>query len=203
MVWSKIMVDINKKKLFQVSLVIIGFAILFFTYFFNFEKSRSLKETKKEEIIKKEEIDEEIVNKFEDVEHQGIDNNGNRFVIKSKYAEFEKERPEILNMEEVVCVFTFKDNTILTVVSDFGVFNNITNDMKFTDNVKMDYLKNIIFSDRATFNNYENQLLVAGNIKGQGPTTNLKADELDFDLNTKNLKISMYSEERVNIKTKF
>ena len=67
----------------------------------------------------------------------------------------------------------------------------------------MDYLKNIIFSDRATFNNYENQLLVAGNIKGQGPTTNLKADELDFDLNTKNLKISMYSEERVNIKTKF
>ena len=197
------MVDINKKKLFQISLVIIGFAILFFTYFFNFEKSRSLKETKKEEIIKKEEIDEEIVNKFEDVEHQGIDNNGNRFVIKSKYAEFEKERPEILNMEEVVCVFTFKDNTILTVVSDFGVFNNITNDMKFTDNVKMDYLKNIIFSDRATFNNYENQLLVAGNIKGQGPTTNLKADELDFDLNTKNLKISMYSEERVNIKTKF
>ena len=197
------MVDINKKKLFQVSLVIIGFAILFFTYFFNFEKRRSLKETKKEEIIKKEEIDEEIVNKFEDVEHQGIDNNGNRFVIKSKYAEFEKERPEILNMEEVVCVFTFKDNTILTVVSDFGVFNNITNDMKFTDNVKMDYLKNIIFSDRATFNNYENQLLVAGNIKGQGPTTNLKADELDFDLNTKNLKISMYSEERVNIKTKF
>ena len=138
------MVDINKKKLFQVSLVIIGFAILFFTYFFNFEKSRSLKETKKEEIIKKEEIDEEIVNKFEDVEHQGIDNNGNRFVIKSKYAEFEKESPEILNMEEVVCVFTFKDNTILTVVSDFGVFNNITNDMKFTDNVKMDYLKNII-----------------------------------------------------------
>ena len=197
------MVDINKKKLFQVSLVIIGFAILFFTYFFNFEKSRSLKETKKEEIIKKEEIDEEIVNKFEDVEHQGIDNNGNRFVIKSKYAEFEKERPEILNMEEVVCVFTFKDNTILTVVSDFGVFNNITNDMKFTDNVKMDYLKNIIFSDRATFNNYENQLLVAGNIRGEGPQTNLEADELDFDLNTKNLKISMYSEERVNIKTKF
>ena len=46
------MVDINKKKLFQVSLVIIGFAILFFTYFFNFEKSRSLKETKKEEIPK-------------------------------------------------------------------------------------------------------------------------------------------------------
>ena len=39
--------------------------------------------------------------------------------------------------------------------------------------------------------------------RGEGPTTNLNADELDFDLNTKDLKISMYSEERVKIKTKF
>ena len=44
---------------------------------------------------------------------------------------------------------------------------------------------------------------MAGNISGEGTTTNLNADELDFDLNTKDLKISMYSEERVKIKTKF
>ena len=50
---------------------------------------------------------------------------------------------------------------------------------------------------------FENQLLIAGNISGSGPTANLNADELDFDLNTKDLKISMYSEERVKIKTKF
>ena len=106
-------------------------------------------------------------------------------------------------MENVTCVFTFKDNTILTVTSKKGIFNNITNDMKFSENVKVDYLENILFSDRVIFNNYENQLLVAGNIYGEGPTTNLKADELDFDLNTKDLKISMYDENKVNIKTKF
>ena len=125
----------------------------------------------------------------------------------------EVKEEEILNQEflvegvnrfeNVVCIFTFKDKTILTVNSDKGIYNNITNDMKFTENVKMDYLENIIFSDRAAFNNFENQLLVAGNIKGEGPTTNLQADELDFDLNTKDLKISMYSLERVNVKTKF
>ena len=75
--------------------------------------------------------------------------------------------------------------------------------MKFSDNVKMNYLQNVLFSDRALFNNYENQLLVSGNVKAEGPQTNLRADELDFDLNTKNLKISMYNEDRVNIKTKF
>ena len=106
-------------------------------------------------------------------------------------------------MENVECFFTFKDNTVLLISSEKGIYNNISNDMQFSEDVKMDYLENTIFSDRANFNNYENQLLIAGNIRGDGPTTNLKADELDFDLNTKDLKISMYSEERVKIKTKF
>ena len=100
-------------------------------------------------------------------------------------------------------MFTFKDGTILTIISDKGIYNNVSNDMSFSDNVRMDYLENKLFSDRARFNNYENQILVSGNVTGNGPTTGLKADELDFDLNTKNLKISMYSEERVNVKTKF
>ena len=75
--------------------------------------------------------------------------------------------------------------------------------MKFSENVKMEYLENILFSDRAIFNNYENQLLVAGNVKGENLQSKLQADELDFDLNTKNLKISMYNDERVNVKTNF
>ena len=106
-------------------------------------------------------------------------------------------------MEKIRCTFYFKDKTVLTIIGDTGIFNNVTNDMNFSDNVRMDYLQNVLFSDRALFNNYENQLLVAGNIRGEGPQANLKADELDFDLNTKNLKISMYNDEKVNIKTKF
>ena len=193
---------LNKKKLFQLILFSFGIIIIFLTYFSNFQKNPTVKEVKEEEILNQEFL-VEGVNRFENVEYQGVDNSGNEFTIGSKFAEFEKERPEIINMEDVVCIFTFKDNTILTVTSDKGIYNNITNDMKFTENVKMDYLENIIFSDRASFNNFENQLLVAGNIKGEGPTTNLQADELDFDLNTKDLNISMYSQERVNVKTKF
>ena len=193
---------IKKRRVFQLSLVFLGLIIIFFTYFDNFEKKKTL-DIVEDDTFETKEFNEEELNKFVDVEYQGIDNSGNTFVIGSKYAEFEKERPEIINMQEVKCVFYFKDKTILTIISDAGIYNNISNDMKFSDNVKMDYLENILFSDRAIYNNYENQLLVAGNITGKGPTTNLEADELDFDLNTKNLKISMYNEERVNIKTKF
>ena len=177
--------------------------MIFFTYFFKSTETKKNFEEDKKEVVKKEDFKDDEINRFENVEYQGIDNSGNKFVIGSDYAQFEQERPEVINMEEIKCTFYFKDNTFLTIVADSGVFNNITNDMKFSDNVKMNYLESVLFSDRATFNNYENQLLVAGNVKGENPQSKLQADELDFDLNTKNLKISMYNKERVNIKTNF
>ena len=193
----------NKKKIFQLSLVFIGLLIIFFTYFFNLEKKQPSEVITETETKENEEFLEEGVNRFENVEYKGIDNTGNKFTIGSQFAEFKKEKPELIFMENVECFFTFKDNTVLLISSKKGIYNNISNDMQFSEDVKMDYLENTIFSDRANFNNYENQLLIAGNVRGDGPTTNLKADELDFDLNTKDLKISMYSEERVKIKTKF
>ena len=193
----------NKKKIFQLSLVFIGLLIIFFTYFFNLEKKQPSEVVNETETKENEEFLEEGVNRFENVEYKGIDNTGNKFTIGSQFAEFKKEKPELIFMENVECFFTFKDNTVLLISSKKGIYNNISNDMQFSEDVKMDYLENTIFSDRANFNNYENQLLIAGNVRGDGPTTNLKADELDFDLNTKDLKISMYSEERVKIKTNF
>ena len=193
----------NKKKIFQLSLVFIGLLIIFFTYFFNLEKKQPSEVVTEIETKENEEFLEEGVNRFENVEYNSIDNTGNKFTIGSQFAEFKKEKPELIFMENVECFFTFKDNTVLLISSKKGIYNNISNDMQFSEDVKMDYLENTIFSDRANFNNYENQLLIAGNVRGDGPTTNLKADELDFDLNTKDLKISMYSEERVKIKTKF
>ena len=193
----------NKKKIFQLSLIFIGLIIIFFTYFFNLEKKQPSDIVTETETKENEEFLEEVVNRFENVEYKGIDNTGNKFTIGSQFAEFKKEKPELIFMENVECFFTFKDNTVLLISSKKGIYNNISNDMQFSEDVKMDYLENTIFSDRANFNNYENQLLIAGNVRGDGPTTNLKADELDFDLNTKDLKISMYSEERVKIKTKF
>ena len=193
----------NKKKIFQLSLIFIGLIIIFFTYFLNLEKKQPSDIVTETETKQNEEFLEEGVNRFENVEYKGIDNTGNKFTIGSQFAEFKKEKPELIFMENVECFFTFKDNTVLLISSKKGIYNNISNDMQFSEDVKMDYLENTIFSDRANFNNYENQLLIAGNVRGDGPTTNLKADELDFDLNTKDLKISMYSEERVKIKTKF
>ena len=195
-------IKFNRKNTIQLTLLLIGIFFIFFTYFGTQKKENLSKDIKVvEESSKKfnESIDEDL-NKFEDVEYKGIDANGNRFVIWSNYAEFSTDKPEIINMTDIICNFYFKDGTTLRIISDYGIYNNITNDMEFNENVKMNYLENVLFSQRVNFTNIKNELIVEGNVITEGPDGKLRADRLDFDLNSKKLKISMYNNEKVNIK---
>jgi lipopolysaccharide assembly outer membrane protein LptD (OstA) len=91
----------------------------------------------------------------------------------------------------------------MTVQSSYGIYNNVTDDIEFTENVKMNYLENVLFSEKVNFFNVKNELLIEGNIKTKSPKGELQADRLDFDLNSKKLKISMDSNEKVNIKVNY
>ena len=42
-----------------------------------------------------------------------------------------------------VCRFFFKDGTTLKVLSDKGIYDNVSNNMEFEQNVEMYYLENI------------------------------------------------------------
>ena len=194
---------LNKTKFIQISLLLLAFLLIFFTYFLNLKKKQPSTNLDQIKIIEPDEEKEKMTNTFVDVQYGGFDKEGNRFVIGSKYANFEIDRPNVIKMEQVLCNFYFKDGTNLTVVSDYGIYNNATDDMEFTENVKMNYLENILFSEKANFFNAKNELLVEGNVKSKSPEGELQADKLDFDLNSKKLKISMYNDEKVNIKVNF
>ena len=194
---------LNKKKFIQISLLLLAFLLIFFTYFFNLKKKQPSTNLDQIKTIKPDKQKEKVVNAFVDVEYGGFDKNRNRFVIGSRYASFELERPEIVKMEQVLCNFYFKDGTNLTIVSDLGIYNNVTDDMEFTENVKINYLENILFSEKANFFNVKNELLIEGNVKTKSPEGELQADKLNFNLDNKNLKISMYNDKKVNIKVNF
>ena len=197
---------IEKKRVLQIILFLAGASIIFFTYFSNLEKEDSTFVSEKIETIKpKDQYSDEKAqtNKFEDVEYKGIDTNGNRFVIGSQYANFEVEKPELINMENIKCLFYFKDGTILRIKSDYGIYNNITLDMEFSKNVKMNYLDNKLSAEKINFSNTENQLLVQGNVRGDGPAGSLIAEKLNFDLNSKKVGVSSNKNDKVNIKLKY
>ncbi len=194
---------LNKTKFIQISLLLLAFLLIFFTYFFNLKKKQPSTNLDQIKTIKPDGQKEKAVNTFVDVQYSGFDKNGNRFIIGSRHANFEIERPEIIRMEQILCNFYFKDGTKLTIISDFGIYNNVSDDMEFTENVKMNYLENVLFSEKANFFNVKNQLLIEGNVKTTSPEGKLQADKLDFNLDNKKLKISMYNDEKVNIKVNF
>ena len=53
------------------------------------------------------------------------------------------------------------------------------------------------------FFNVTNELLIEENVKTKSPEGELQADRLDFNLDNKKLKISMYNDKKVNIKVNF
>ncbi len=194
---------LNKTKFIQISLLLLAFFLIFFTYFFNLKKKQSSTNFDQIKTVETDEEKEKAVNTFVDVQYSGFDKNGNRFIIGSRHANFEIERPEIIRMEQILCDFYFKDGTKLTIISDFGIYNNVSDDMEFTENVKMNYLENVLFSEKANFFNVKNELLIEGNVKTTSPEGKLQADKLNFNLDSKKLKISMYNDKKVNIKVNF
>ena len=194
---------LNKTKFIQISLLLLACLLIFFTYFLNLKKKQTSANLDQIKTVEPDGKKEKMANTFIDVQYSGLDRNGNRFVITSKYANFETDRSNIIAMEEVLCIFYFKDQTSMTVQSSYGIYNNVTDDMEFTENVKMNYLENVLFAEKANFFNVKNELLIEGNVKTESPEGELQADKLDFNLDSKKLKISMYNDEKVNIKVNF
>ena len=197
---------LNKTKLIQIIFLLLAFLLIFFTYFFNLKKKQP--STTNLDQIKTVETDGEKekavnTNTFVEVQYTGFDSSGNRFLIDSKEAYFKSARPDIILMNEVFCTFYFKDQTIMTVQSSYGIYNNVTDDMEFTENVKMNYLENVLFAEKANFFNVKKELTIEGDVKTKGPEGQLNADKLEFDLNSKKLKISMANYEKVNIKVNY
>ena len=192
---------LNRKILFQIILILLGILIIFFTYFNNQEQKDTLKQTEKK--IGEIEVEDRNISTFENIQYDGMDSNGNKFIINSDYAEFENDKPNIIYMKEMICRFFFKDGTVLRVTSNRGTYDNISNNMEFEENVKMYYLENRLFSEKASFINSENYLLVEENVVGESPDGNLIADKLDFDLIEKKMKISMYNQDKVNIRLNY
>ena len=139
---------------------------------------------------------------FFNIEYTGLDLNGNRYLLKSKEARLDEQKPEIVYMKDVSAIFYFKDNTILYVWSDIGTYNNKNFDMKFDTNVKADYMNSKLFAEKAHYSNSENFLSIYENVRIKDIRGNLIADKLLFDINKQNLAITSFNDGKINANVK-
>lgn len=194
----------RKKKLLliQISIFIFACSLIFFSYYN--QNSQILPEVNKSNnsIRGKKLLTEKESNTFENIEYNGIDLNGNRYLIKSENADFDVDKPELINMKVMQSIFYFKDDTILYITGDYGTYNNKTNDMTFRDNIVALYLDNKLYADNLDYFNTKSLLIVYGNVQSESPEGNIEADNLKVDLSTKTLNLSMFNNNGVKVKLK-
>ena len=194
----------RKKKLLliQISIFIFACSLIFFSYY-NQNSQILLKVNKSNSSIEKKKLlTEKESNTFENIEYNGIDLNGNRYLIKSENADFDVDKPELINMKVMQSIFYFKDGTTLYVTGDYGTYNNKTNDMTFRDNIVALYLDNKLYADNLDYFNTKSLLIVYGNVQSESPEGNIEADNLKVDLSTKTLNLSMFNNNGVKVKLK-
>ena len=188
------MINRKKKIIFiQVTIFLIAASLLFNTYL---NKNKKI-----EKAVKIELETNPNTNSFNDIEYSGFDLNGNRYTLKAGTADFETETPESINMKKVVANFYLKDNTILQITSEKGFYNNITLDMKFRENVKSVHQTNTLLSDELNYLSSDAKMFVSGNVRGISEEKGeFFADNVEYDLKSKILNFSMFSDKQINVK---
>jgi len=196
------MIERKRKLIFiQASLLVIGILVIFFTY------KDNNKNSSKEEIIPletQEKIKEKIASQTQDgdifynIEYSGLDLAGNRYILKSKEAVNNKKSQDVVDMKFVEAVFYFKDDTVLYVWSDSGIYNNRTLDMNFDGNVRAEYQGSKLFAQKAEYSNSKSYLTITEKVKIDDIKGTMFADKLLFDIKKQTLNIASFKDGKVN-----
>ena len=135
---------------------------------------------------------------FYDIEYSGLDLAGNRYILRSEEAINNKLNSNLVEMKFVEAIFYFKDDTILNVKSDNGIYNNKTLDMSFYNNLHADYENSKLTAGRVEYSNLNSFLVISDKVKIKDYKGTLVADKLLFDIKKQILNISSINDKKVN-----
>ena len=198
------MIERKKKiKIIQVTLLLVGILIIFFTYI----KRENISDdiiisSDAQKKIKRQMENQSEQDIFYNIEYSGLDLAGNRYILKANEATTDKSNQDIINMKSATAIFYFKDGTILNVSSEIGVYNNKSLDMLFSGEVKASYIESKLFADRAEYSNSEGFLTITKNVIIEDSRGTMIADELLFDLKKQTLKIAAFKDNKINANIK-
>ena len=194
----------KKLRLIQFSLIIVGGLIIFFTYYLDKKSQKNQiinKETQKEILKAADSTSKGDV--FYNIEYSGLlDLEGNRYILKSEEAINNKANKEIVNMKSVEAIFYFKDNKVLRVVSDSGIYNNNSLDMVFLGNIKANYEDSLLFAEKAEYINSSSFLTISEKVKIDDEKGTMYADKILFDIKNQTVDISTFEENKINANIK-
>ena len=190
----------RKLRILQLFLLFLGLTIIFFTYANKERKTEIVIPKSQQEKINSQITDKKLENTdiFYNIEYSGLDLAGNRYTLKSEEAYNNKSNTELINMKFVEAVFYFKDDTILYVNSNEGLYNNKTLDMNFYGNVTAKYQESELFAEKAEYSNLRSYLTISENVEIKDVKGSVFAEKLLFDIKKQKLNIASFNGGKVS-----
>ena len=155
-----------------------------------------LKEIKKTSIIidktQNKIIEENQNNLIQNLKYEVRLDQNNQYIITSDLSEITYENDiEIVKMQKVTAIFIDGKNIPLTITSDKAIYNNSNYNTNFSDNIQIEYLNNVIISDKMDLDFKNNVINIFGNVQYDGIQGSVKTDNIKINLITKKIDIYM------------
>jgi Uncharacterized protein conserved in bacteria len=195
------MIDRKKKiRITQIILLIFGSLVIIFTYVVREKSSQETIIPKATQEKIKKQLGDQANNSdvFFKIRYSGLDLAGNRYILKAEEAITNKNNQKLVNLKFVEAIFYFKDDSILQVWSDEGVYNNETLDMSFRRDVKAIYEGSKLFAQKADYSNSKSFLTISEKVKVIDSMGTMVADKLLFDIKKQTLNIASVNDGKVN-----
>ena len=195
----------KKKIILGISLIIVIFSLIYFFYSKSGYKKNLLK-TEKVDLIKKksvEVIEEKIEssNIIQDVSYSAKDTKGNEYFLKAGEGTIDQNQSNYIFLKSVKGVINLKDYELIEISSNFGKYNINNYDTIFSKNVVITYLDNKIKGDYLDFSLDKKLMIISKDVTIKNNKNSLNADVVEVNIETKDLKIFMYEEDKkVNFK---
>ena len=196
----------KKKIILGIFFLFIIFSFFIFFYF----KSSSEKNLIKTELI--ESVEEESIeianeniessNIIEEVSYTAKDSKGNEYFLKASEGPIDQNESNFIFLKSVRAIINLKNYKLIEISSDFGKYNINNYDTIFSKNVSIIYLDNKITGEYLDFSLEKNLMLISRDVIVKNKTDSLRADVIEIDIETNDIKIFMYEEnKKVNMKS--
>ena len=191
------------KKIFQLSLFFLLLFLIIAFYFAFLQTNKDDEQTK----IRKKDNDNSLENKnnlIKNLKYNVNFENNTQYTITADLSELRYENDvELVDMQNVVAIFSDEKNIPLKITSNQALYNNSNYNSNFSENVKVEYLDNVVLSDKLDINFDENIIKIYENVVYEGLQGTIKADNVVLNLITKNMKIFMQTKgEKVEVLSK-
>jgi len=179
-------------------LLIVSSLIILFFFFIKLDNS------KKKQIDISASIEDNVSfysNTIKDVEYVSSDINGNEYIIRASKGEIDFDNKNFIYLKKIKAKIKTNDSNEVLIVSSFGKYNIQNNDTIFNQDILIKYKNKEITGEYLDFSPGRNSLILSGNVTFNDTKDILKADVVEINIKTKDIKISMYdNKKKVKIK---